>query len=262
MEPAAAYLSQQILLDAEGPAVTMTAPVSGTQLITTALTLSGAVSDANDITTVEVNLTPAEQMDALNGLVLHLPFDERQPSRFFADESGAGHPVTCAAHCPAVDEPGQRDRAAGFDGTSQYLTLPQLFDPAETAFTVGTWFKAESLGQGPMVQQRDNGTNVGRAWLYTASDGTIQTFLGGSALASATKVTTGQWHHAAVSYDGASLSLYLDGALETRAARTMEAGNGSMLVGAGKNLNSFYHGQLDELVIYRRALADYEIANL
>ncbi|MEZ4612033.1 MAG: LamG-like jellyroll fold domain-containing protein, partial [Caldilineaceae bacterium] len=256
-----AYLTRQLRLDAEAPDVTLTASVSGMQLITTALTLSGDVSDVSAISAVEVNLTPAEQMDALGGAVLHLPFDERRPTGFFADESGAGQPATCTATCPAVNEPGRRDRAAGFNGTSQYLTLPALFDPAETAFTVAVWFNAATLGQGPMVQQRD-GTKVGRAWLYTGADGTIQTYLGGSALATTGKVATGEWHHAAVSYDGAHLAIYLDGALETRVARTMESSDGAMLIGVGKNLNSFFSGQLDELVIYDRALADYEITDL
>jgi hypothetical protein len=273
--PAGAYLTASLALDAHAPDVSLSAPLSTTQTISTALTLAGNVRDggsAHDggnvhdggsVAAVEINLTPAEQIDALDGAVLHQPFDQRHATGYLADQSGANHGLTCnTTHCPTLNAAGQRDRAANFDGAGQYLATAPLFDPATTDLTVAAWFNVDALGTDRPIVQQSDGAHVGRAWLYVASDGTVQSYLGGSTLATTSKVNTGTWHHAAVVYDGIDLALYLDGVLESHAARTLEAGNGTMLVGSGKNLDYFFDGQLDELVIYDRALAGYEVANL
>jgi hypothetical protein len=79
----------------------------------------------------------------------------------------------------------------------------------------------------------------------------------------AASVTPGVWHHAAVTYDGATLNLYLDGALVNSQARTLESSDGGLLIGVNKNLASgFFSGRMDELLIYARALSATQIASL
>lgn len=53
-------------------------------------------------------------------------------------------------------------------------------------------------------------------------------------LTSASTLTAGQWHHAAVTYDGTTLSLYLDGSLTAESDRTLEASDGGFVVGANR----------------------------
>jgi hypothetical protein len=68
------------------------------------------------------------------------------------------------------------------------------------------------------------------------------------------------WYHIAVSYDGSMLRLFLDGQLESRVARTLN----TMLDGNGLTFGSRpgsqkWQGQLDEIMIFNRALEPAEI---
>ena len=93
-------------------------------------------------------------------------------------------------------------------------------------------------------------------------DGTVYTALGGSGLPSQQTIAAGQWHYAAVTYDGATLNLYVDGQLANSAARTMEASDGDLLIGAHKSLTHFFSGSIDEVAVFGRALSLSELRQL
>ena len=65
--------------------------------------------------------------------------------------------------------------------------------------------------------------------------------------AAATDLTAGQWHHLAASYAAGKLSLYVDGAL-TGSAPVQAAETGAeFTIGAGRNNDHGYSGELDEV---------------
>ena len=106
--PAGAYPTTQSRLDAAGPTIVATAPLSNTQLITTALTILGTVEDASAIAGVEVNFTPAEQIEALNGALVYHAFDEDQASQYFDNQSGSNNAAVCdLVACPEIGVAGQ-----------------------------------------------------------------------------------------------------------------------------------------------------------
>ncbi|MCB0098385.1 MAG: hypothetical protein KDE46_21780, partial [Caldilineaceae bacterium] len=261
--PAASYLVRSFTIDAESPVVAASTSLSNTQAITNGMEIGGPVTDNNGVQTVEINFTPGAQMGALDGVILHLPFDERHPTAYFADQSGANNAAVCdSGQCPTVDAAGQRDRAVHFDGAGQYLTAPQTVDPAAAAFSAAVWFQVDALGKPQHMLQQQDGNGTGRTWLALTPQGKVNTFLGGSDLNSQTTITPNAWHQAAITYDGTTLSLYVDGKLDNRSVRAVEASTGEMRIGANKAASQFYSGLLDELVIYERALAAYEVLNL
>jgi hypothetical protein len=65
-----------------------------------------------------------------------------------------------------------------------------------------------------------------------------------------------------VTFDGTILTVYLDSQVDAQTITVAEASDGDLSIGAFKNFSGFYAGLLDELVVYGRALADYEVANL
>jgi hypothetical protein len=68
------------------------------------------------------------------------------------------------------------------------------------------------------------------------------------------------WHHLAVSYDGTNVRLYLDGQREAAAARSLDTIlNTNGLTIGNRPGGSFWHGQLDEVMLYNRALEPWEI---
>jgi hypothetical protein len=204
------------------------------------------------------------------GAALYLPLealsnpDGSDPVTSYADYSGAGHNATCSvANCPSPGAIGVNGSAAAFNGQGQYLSVPGFINPASTAFTAGAWFNTDGLisPYQPILQQTD-GSGTGRTWLGLNPDGTIYTALGGSGLTGQETVTAGTWHYAAVTYDGATLNLYLDGQLIANSAGAMEASDGDLLIGAHKNLTRYFSGSIDEVAVFGRALSLGELRQL
>lgn len=210
--------------------------------------------------------------------LVHLHFEEAAGATSFingsiyagngigTDGSVARLTATCSGKtCPKSDASGRAGNALAFDGVDDYLTMPHVLNPAETSFTAAAWFKAMTLptNENKRILQQKDGTGVGRSWLYLTSSGQLATYLGGSQLASQQTVNAGEWHHAAVSYDGNLLTLYLNGEQATApVARNMESSDGQMLIGAHKALDRLFDGSIDEVVIYGEALSASEIYNI
>jgi hypothetical protein len=94
-----------------------------------------------------------------------------------------------------------------------------------------------------------------------------------SPLVSSYAVNDGQWHHVAVTYDGATETVYLDGALVGSAASFSQAQNGSPLsyqLGTGYTASwpggnggwYTFNGLIDEATVYSRALAQSEVLGI
>ncbi|MCP4375942.1 MAG: LamG domain-containing protein [bacterium] len=87
-------------------------------------------------------------------------------------------------------------------------------------------------------------------------------------LTGATAIVNDQWYHAAMTYDGTTMKLYLDGVLDASqtfsaaaaSASTMYAAIGSGLTQSGAALG-FFDGQMDDVRIYDNALelSDIEV---
>jgi Concanavalin A-like lectin/glucanases superfamily/Bacterial TSP3 repeat len=204
------------------------------------------------------------------GASLYLPLEELSSPdgsdlvTSFADYSGAGHDATCdPANCPAPGAIGVNGSAIQLNGQGEYLDVPSFINPASGGFTAATWFNTDALisPYQPILQQTD-GSGTGRTWLGLNPDGTIYTALGGSGLTGQETVTAGTWHYAAVTYDGATLNLYLDGQLIANSARAMEASDGDLLIGAHKNLTRYFSGSIDEVAVFGRALSLGELRQL
>ena len=154
--------------------------------------------------------------------------------------------------CPTLSNTGQFGAALGFDGVYDYLTIAHLLNPAKTPFTLASWFKVNNLGSKQMIATQDED---GQDWLYVNQAGYLASNLGGSELASTQPVVADQWHHATLVYDGAVLSLYLDGVVIT-GTRTVTSSDGGLTIGVDQNLSQdFLAGSVDEVVVFREALS-------
>lgn len=72
----------------------------------------------------------------------------------------------------------------------------------------------------------------------------------------------GSWHHMVGTFDGKTLKLYLDGKLagEMASQASIVASGGNLLLGRGPEGEAgFFHGLLDEISIYDRALSEAEV---
>lgn len=167
--------------------------------------------------------------------------------------------------------------ALAFDGSDDRVALP---GPGMTgnAMTLALWFKADDFGTSDArLISRASGTNANdHDWmLSTVSSGSesrlrVRLRVNGSTTtlaASSGAIASDTWTHAAYTYDGIQLRLYLNGALvgsaplsgaiDERGALSVAIGNQPQ--GAGSRP---FDGVIDEVHIYDRALNASELTEL
>jgi hypothetical protein len=192
-----------------------------------------------------------------NGLrVAYLTFDEPPGQTRFADASASNVTATCSgATCPDSGIPGRDNQALRFDGVDDYVDFAMPLDPTAQQFTAAAWFKLDNTDGSYRILQQLDGSGTGRYWL-SIFDGQLRSNLGGTALnGPANGVTAEVWHHAAVSSDGSTVRLFLDGVEVAAESRTVEASDGDLWIGANKNGNNLFDGLIDEVIVQRGALS-------
>ncbi|MEZ4560625.1 MAG: LamG domain-containing protein, partial [Caldilineaceae bacterium] len=173
--------------------------------------------------------------------------------------------------------PGRRDQAVTFNGIDQLMTIGNAGDlnfGPDDDFTVAFWVRPNAqvsqaaghaivekwagAGGYPFAVHYDQATGK---IIATRSDGSQQ-----PAVSTDRSIIDNAFHHVAYVRNGGYLSLYLDGALSGGPVADTTSGatgnDASIYVGMRSDGSDAFAGTLDELFIYDRALADYEVANL
>ncbi len=194
------------------------------------------------------------------------------------DRSGSRNTGTLSGAVRGIGRVGQ---ALNFDGTNDYVDNSNSAVLKPTNFTLSTWTYADTgdattyrLIFNPSYSDSgwDNGWSLSQAD-DTATSGPYVVRWGDGTNPSAGTITgstniVGGWHHAVVTFDGTTMSLYVDGVLENSA-------NASTLAYSGTNLNSYtggggsgglglnyFDGRIDETRLYSRALSTAEVKAL
>ncbi len=191
---------------------------------------------------------------------------------------------------------GSRSASAGalaLNGSSTYVTFGNAASLGLATFTVETWFRRDgtgvpvSTGSGgiatflPLVSKGDaeaDASNVDANYMLginttgnvLAAD--FEEGAGGATpglnhpISGVTPIVNGIWYHAAVSYDGTTWRLYLNGVLETQVVVGQPVRSDSIQhAGLGTNIDSvgsaagFFHGALDEVRIWNFARSATQI---
>ncbi len=165
------------------------------------------------------------------------------------------------------------------DGVNDFIDLG-VVDVNGVGLTLATWFNADSFSgptNDPRLISKATGTSANEHlfMLGTIRAGAAlrlraRVRVGGLAttlIASSGDLMAGEWRHAAVTYDGATLRLYLDavvvGSTPLTGAVDMDA-SVAVAVGAqpaGTGLR-FFDGSLDDVRILQRALSADEISGI
>ncbi len=179
---------------------------------------------------------------------------------------------------------GEVGMAFSLNGTNQFVSLPTNFIPyplnratSTAPMSVDAWFLTTKGGvivgqQGAVSPPVVPSTAVPA--IYVGSDGLLYAELfwkGTSApISSLTKVNDGAFHNVAVTYDGTSEDVYLDGALigSTPFVQTGYASSYQYQIGAGYTMAGwpggnggyfYFQGSIDEVEFFDRALSQAEV---
>lgn len=200
------------------------------------------------------------------GLVAYYPFEND-----VNDSSGNGNNGTIVGDPVFVEGPAGFGTAMEFNG-DDYVDcgngdLLQIQD----SITISFWFSVVAfensweafLSKGDSAYRASRGPGDGDG-THMGISGT--TGGGGNGWFNGpTIVTGGAWHHFAGTYDGAEGRIYVDGVLDavTEATGQMNIEPENFWIGNNsQNTDRFFHGMMDEVMLYNRALSDLEVMYL
>jgi PKD repeat protein len=237
--------------------VRQTSSASNSALTTTTLTIGGVSSD--------FNVTTAASGDPnANGLVSWWRAENNA-----YDAVGGNHGAVLNGATYATGKVGQ---AFSFDGTDDYIQVaaPVGLPMGSAARTISVWFKTPR----DLTSSTDSciiiyGTaGLGQHFsLITNNSAPGKLYFAGfySDLAGTTTMLPDMWYHGAVTYDGTTLKLYLNGKFENSAELTLNTALNGTGMTIGRNLKEaldIWEGQIDEVKIFSRALSALEISTL
>jgi hypothetical protein len=191
------------------------------------------------------------------------------------DSSGNNRNATLTA---TTQTPGKYNNALSFNGSTSRMTAPSM--AFTNAFTLEAWVFLRASGTagttGPARPSLFATPSGWQAIVYENPDVLFLAEAGGFLSAGFTSSTTKMliqvmgptkvqeqvWRHVAAVYDGANLTLYVDGAqfARTPATGTLITTTSPLEIGGSQVDKGYLNGTIDDVRIYNRALSIGEIA--
>jgi hypothetical protein len=237
----------------------------------TAYTVSGLVCDSVYTFSVDAydaagNRSEQTSVTAATGrcsLVAAYGFDEGVGAAV-ADASGRGHGGVVEGASWASE--GKFGSALAFDGAHAWVTVADAPDlDLSDGMTLEAWVRPGAPGASwrtVLFKERPGGVVYSLYANQFAGLPVGQVFIGGEQNAlGAAQLPLAVWTHLAVTFDGASLRLYVDGTLAntTAVSGAMSGSDGPLRIGGNAVWDEWFDGLIDELRIYNRALSATEI---
>lgn len=165
---------------------------------------------------------------------------------------------------------GKFGSAAIFNGTSAYITTPTTsFPMANSARSISIWYWLDANAEEMLMKY---GTRAGNAhaFLYEGYDhaGNWKVYFNsggaGGDLETNNNISTGAWHHTALTYDGTTLKIWKDGSFDTSRTITLDTFMNSLnYLGAEADIPQAYlNGKMDDVAIFNSVLSTTTIGEI
>lgn len=235
-------------------------PADGSDAAAPVRDAAAPIDAAGDASALDPNLIARYSFDTLSGAA-------------FRDESGNGHDTACVDACPTVSA-GVFGNAVNFSGAPFLRIADDGSFTTTQGVTVSVWLNIRSLPveTRAAVVGKPVGETFANSWqLVIEPDGRPSFFSGTSDdvvdfQTIEQPLPLGTYVHVALSWDGATKRIYIDGErVGDERAADMAFSSDPILIGAdldGESRVAPFDGQVDELRIYRRALSSAAIAAL
>ena len=178
----------------------------------------------------------------------------------------AGSPASITGHI---------GQALHFDGSSTYARVPTFVGMPSSAMTLCTWLRTSyTAGEQEIFSINRNPSNYSNEGIFkiapTTGKVTFWDFNGSvygfpTTGSSNSSVTDGAWHQVCFTKNGTAGTYYIDGAANgtVTAAANVTYGNADIVVGKDyRDSVSYFNGDIDEVMVYSRALSAGEISQL
>jgi len=155
---------------------------------------------------------------------------------------------------------GKGKYALNFDGVDDYVSVPNSasLSPAN-AVTAEAWIKRNASGGERHILGK--GSNGATGYHFAMVGTTLVSIIGPQGLGAATPISdTSKWYHIAVTWDGTTEKIYVDGVLDgSVAVSSIGTYTQNLTIGRGSVAPVFFNGIIDQVRIYNRALTSFEI---
>ena len=229
------------------------------------LTTKGDLDGALKVRAALEKLGPAkeEKVTLETGLVLHFRF-EADGGEVVRDESGAGNDGRLMGDAK-IASGGNRGRYLALDGRGDFVECPH--DDSLTLTTDGSislWIRPERLVQtrGLVSKYTPKNSYTLRTWAKTDYR---RVSFGDFEHENHTKaeLRENKWTHVAVTLADGKVQLYLDGTLDSEGTRPAPLVTNTSAVHIGSDYDGrYFHGSIDDVRIYRRALTEKEVTEI
>ncbi|UCD00232.1 MAG: hypothetical protein JSW66_10185, partial [Phycisphaerales bacterium] len=210
------------------------------------------IVDVEDLTVLAEHLF--EEVDD-STLIAHWKLDEAEGDIAY-DSAAVNDAVVFGG---AVWQPtgGAVDGALELDAIDDYVSTPDVVNPADGPFSILAWITGGAPGQ--VILSEPEGAN----WLGADAEGKLMTELKcygrtGAALRSQAVITDGQWHRIGLVWDGSRRTLFVDGVMAAEDTQeALPSSNNGLYIGAGGSLepDAFFSGLIDDVRIYNRVVS-------
>jgi len=233
------------------------------------------------------NWAPAPTTAAVQGWLTWIPdntgvaywkFDDGGLSATASDSSGTNIGTLNGGPSWVAGKIGQ---ALSFNGTNQYVSVPDVAALNAYPLTVAAWFKTGTTTGSPAIVNKYvsasmNGYNLffyqGSLCAWYFENSSYYVFAGGAGQCTMTTpgFNNNNWHHVVFTVDGSGGKLYVDGTQQATqawnnpafAAATSTTQPLSIGYYPGTATNPYFPGTIDEVRIYNRALSAAEVSEL
>ncbi|MBI4127699.1 MAG: DUF2341 domain-containing protein, partial [Parcubacteria group bacterium] len=160
---------------------------------------------------------------------------------------------------------GKYGNGLSFDGVNDYVGMGAISNSfISSRFTISGWFKSNATAGGEIFKMQANAQSDTGMYVNDAARKMGCNAWPSAGINSITSVTDNSWHFGTCVYDGANLTLYVDGVRENSSSISTPGTSAS----AGWNIGrhnagtSFFNGSIDDVRIYNRALSAAEVSSL
>lgn len=219
-----------------------------------------------------IMVAPPTLADLNDGLIAHYPFCGNAQ-----DATGNNHDGTVHGATLTTDRFGNSGRAYSFDGTDDYVSVPDDDDwtLGEDPFTISVWVNFNSVNGRDVFIGHDEGPGNINKWIFWhdasghgSSGSAVRFHTNSSTVPFLDPIVffwtpnTGNWYHIGITRDDDTYTLYIDGDEVTSEEHSNVISNPATSLTIGMAENIFFDGSIDDVRIYDRALSDDEFETL
>jgi Concanavalin A-like lectin/glucanases superfamily/Domain of unknown function (DUF1929)/Bacterial Ig domain len=226
-------------------------------------TVSAVARDAaGNLSQASVDVTVSNTVPSIPGLVGAYGFNEATGVQTH-DSSGQGNTGTIAGATWTPN--GKYGAALSFNGSSAWVTIADANSlDLTTGMTLEAWVNPSAGSGWRSVILKEDTSGLAYA-LYSANNasrpaGYVHTTTD-MAVTGTSAVALNTWTHVAVTYNGATLRMYVNGTLvrSTSVPGAAIATGGPLRIGGNSVWGEYFKGAIDEVRLYNRALSVSEI---